>query len=138
MRQTQILFAVLLIYFLPSHIYHATGEFYFVYQALWSSIFIRYLCRANTLSADIIILVEITCIIVNFLALYGYSVAHKSGFAYAQYEHIMNACFVIELIIAGVGMWDARIYTRLLSMRNNYSDKHKRYKLINQPVGSNI
>lgn len=93
------------IYYLPYVGYNVADKYLWLHNALLSVIYIAliYNCAKIRLM-PLLIAVETMAVITTFAASFQFDILHSKGFFYGNYEQIINACYITELIIIGVGI----------------------------------
>jgi len=115
------------VYYVPDMIYSVSGGYSWVNSALWSLIYIVMIYKcAKIRITSILICIEMIAMTTTFIANYQYKAG--GGVFYDQYEGILNACYVMELITIGAGMLRGgiikRLHTLCLTIPYSRQDNH--------------
>jgi len=95
----------LLIYYLPSLGYYVADKYLWLHNALLSVMYIALIYNfAKIRLMPLLIAVETMAVITTFAACFQFDVLQTKGIFYSNYEQIINACYIAELIIIGVGI----------------------------------
>lgn len=101
----------LLIYYLPTMGYYVPDKFLWFHNALLSSIYIALIYRfAKIRLMPLLVLTETIAVFTTLAACYQLDVTQSKGFFYSNYEQIINACYMAELIIIGIGAVSGGVY----------------------------
>lgn len=93
------------IYYLPSMIYNVADKYLWLHNALLSVIYIALIYNfAKIRLMPLLLAIETIAIMATFAACLQFDILHSKGFFYSNYEQIINACYISELIIIGVGI----------------------------------
>jgi hypothetical protein len=118
-------------------LYDANGAFFWVNSALWSLIYIVLVYNyARIRLIPLLIACEFLALLTTFQACFEYYT--EDFFFYGNYEPIINALFIAELLIIGVGILQSgiikRIYSARLPRSNRDTDTHRRLLPCEKPV----
>jgi len=99
------------IYYLPSLGYYVADKYLWVHNALLSVIYIALIYNfAKIRLMPLLIAVETMAVITTFAACFQFDVLQTKGIFYRNYEQIINACYIAELIIIGIGAVSGGVY----------------------------
>lgn len=118
------------IYYLPSMLYDVADKYLWIHNALLSVIYIALIYNfAKIRLMPLLIAAETVAVITTFLACLQHDFLNSKGFFYTNYEQIINACYISELIIIGVGAVSGgtikNIYRLWLYIINRDSHNHR-------------
>jgi hypothetical protein len=104
-RHFLALLITLSVYCIPPIIYNVSGYAEWLNAVVWSSIYCFLIYRYTKIRVMILLLaaesLAATCV---GLAFAEHHIFKSDGFFYANYESIINACFIAELLTIAVGV----------------------------------
>ncbi len=119
------------VYYLPDMLYHVYGALAWLNSALWSVIYIVLIYKcARTRLSPLILSCEFAALAMSVLA--GYQDLTERGFYYYNFASTVNAVFIAELLIIGVGISQSGIIKRIYTfwLRSTHGDPHDHRSLL--------